>query len=289
MKFCTFKQGKIKVGLVSEDEQYVYPLDERFPEITKMEDLITAYPTIKDRINKAKDEVTPLPLAEIKLLAPIPQPKHDLLCVGLNYKLHAIESANFAGREYQPPVHPVYFSKRVNQAVGPDGAVFAHEDITNKLDYEVELAVVIGKTCSHVAPEEVFDYIFGYTIGNDISARDLQFAYGQYTFGKGLDHFAPIGPWIVTEDAFSRPPHINLKAYVNDELRQNSNTEDLIFDLPHLISELSQGITLEPGDIVLTGTPSGVGMGFNPPKFLKKGDVVVCQIEGIGTLKNIVT
>lgn len=290
MKFCTFRQqGEEQVGLVSADEQTVFALKELDASITKMEELIENYSSLKEKLKEQADQLTPIPIDTVELLAPIPQPKHDLLCVGLNYRLHALESAKFAGREYQAPQHPVYFSKRVNRAVGPNGTIQAHGDVTEKLDYEVELAVIIGKKCSKLSPDEVFDAIFGYTVGNDVSARDIQSAYGQFMFGKGLDDFAPLGPWIVTKDELSQPPHLNLKTYVNGELRQDSNTSDLIFDLPYMISELSQGMTLEPGDILLTGTPAGVGMGFQPPKFLQAGDEVICEIEGIGQLKNTIS
>ncbi|MGG5332437.1 fumarylacetoacetate hydrolase family protein [Enterococcus sp. AZ163] len=289
MKFCTFRQKDVEqVGIVSSDNRAVYALKELNTTINKMEELIENYTALKEEILTNRDQLTPIPLDQVELLAPIPHPKHDVLCVGLNYQLHALESAKFAGREYQKPEHPVYFSKRVNQAVGPNGRIPAHANITEKLDYEVELAVIMGKTCSKLAPEEVFDAIFGYTIANDVSARDIQMAYGQYTFGKGLDGFAPMGPWIATKDEFPEPPHLNLKTYVNGELRQDSNTSDLIFDLPYMISELSQGMTLETGDILMTGTPAGVGMGFIPPRFLKAGDEVICEVEGIGQLRNTV-
>ncbi|MGM0215122.1 fumarylacetoacetate hydrolase family protein [Enterococcus sp. AZ109] len=289
MKFCTFRYLENElVGLVSADEQVVFDLKEVDASITKMEILIEKYPDLEEALAEKINQLTPISMDEIELLSPIPRPKHDILCVGVNYRLHAIESAKFAGREYLAPKHPVYFSKRVNQTVKPDGMIQAHADITEKLDYEVELAVIIGKTCSKISPDEVFDAIFGYTVGNDVSARDMQAAYGQFMFGKSLDGFAPLGPWIVTKDELSQPPHVNLKTYVNGELRQNSNTSDLIFDLPYMISELSQGITLEPGDILLTGTPAGVGMGFQPPKFLQAGDEVICEIEGIGQLRNTI-
>ncbi|MCC8190778.1 MAG: fumarylacetoacetate hydrolase family protein, partial [Planctomycetes bacterium] len=217
-----------------------------------------------------------------------PHPPRDLLCVGQNYLEHALETARFKGTEYHQPEYPVIFSKRVIRAVPPEGEIPAHADITAALDYEAELAVVIGKRCDHVRPEEVFAHVFGYTIVNDVSARDIQMNHVQYTFGKGLDGFAPMGPWIATVDEFAAPPHLNVVTRVNGEVRQNSNTSEFIFDIPRLISELSSGITLLPGDILITGTPSGVGMGFSPPKFLQPGDVVECEIEGIGVLRNVV-
>jgi 2-keto-4-pentenoate hydratase/2-oxohepta-3-ene-1,7-dioic acid hydratase in catechol pathway len=208
--------------------------------------------------------------------------------VGQNYTAHALEGARYAGKEWTKPDWPVYFSKRVDRCVAPGGVIPAHADITSELDYEAELAVIIGKTASKVKPGDVFSHIFGYTVANDVSARDIQHNHVQYTFGKGLDGFAPMGPWIATVDEFAVPPRLNVKTRVNGEPRQDANTSDFIFDIPRLISELSSGITLEPGDILITGTPAGVGMGFQPPKFLRPGDEIECEIEGIGILRNVV-
>ncbi len=168
------------------------------------------------------------------------------------------------------------------------GFIDGHFDIVDSLDYEVELAVVIGKAAKKVSEEEAFDYVLGYTVLNDVSARNLQTAHKQWYFGKGLDGFTPMGPWIATKDEFSNPPALKIRSIVNGELRQNSTTDLLIFGIAHVISELSQGMTLQPGTIIAMGTPAGVGMGFVPPNFLKAGDTVVCEIEGIGSLTNIV-
>ena len=164
----------------------------------------------------------------------------------------------------------------------------SHRDIVEDLDYEAELAVIIGKEASHVKPEDVKDYIFGYTVINDVSARTLQNRHKQWYFGKSLDGFLPMGPCIATVDSIPYPPKLVIQSRVNGELRQDSNTELLIFGIDHVVSELSQGMTLKPGTIIATGTPAGVGMGFDPPRFLKPGDVVECSVEGIGTIKNTV-
>ena len=228
-----------------------------------------------------------IPLGDVRLEAPIPHPKHGILCAGLNYASHAVEIAKSFGREYKAPEHATYFIKRVDRAVGPGGDIPSHSGITQKLDYEVELAVIIGKLCKNVDKQSAPNYIFGYTVSNDVSARDLQNERGaQWTLGKILDGSAPMGPWIVTRDEIPFPPALRISSRVNREPRQDSNTSDFIFDIPYIISELSQGITLEPGDIIMTGTPSGVGLGLTPPKFLRPGDVVECEIEGIGILKN---
>lgn len=286
MKFATFidATGKEQVGLVHDNA--IHPL----PAYPNMTALIAAYtPALgRELLTKAQQGSSGLPLSSVTLAAPIPRPRHDIICIGQNYLEHALESARYKGIEYVKPAFPTYFSKRVGLPVGHGGVIPAHQDATSKLDYEAEFAVIIGKRCDHVAPADAYDYIFGYTIVNDVSARDRQNNHSQWMFGKGLDGFAPMGPWIVTRDEFQTPPNVQVKTRVNGEPRQDANTSEFIFDIPYLISELSLGMTPEPGDILITGTPSGVGMGFNPPKFLKPGDVVECEIEGIGVLKNTV-
>lgn len=290
MKFITYvdTNGVDQLGVLANDAASVHPLKNLGIACASMPEFIAAWSESVRATIQAGIAAPGIPLADIALAAPIPHPPHDILCVGQNYLEHAIESAKFKGQEYVKPDHPVYFSKRVNRAVATGGIIGAHADITAKLDYEAELGVVIGKRCAHVRPEEVFEYIFGYTVVNDISARDLQYAHVQYTFGKGLTDATPMGPWLVTRDEFVDPPQLQVKTWVNGELRQNSNTSEFIFDIPYMISELSGGMILEPGDVVITGTPSGVGMGYQPPRFLKAGDVVECEIEGIGKLRNTV-
>ena len=221
--------------------------------------------------------------------APIIYPAQDIICLGINYVEHAKESARFKKEVFggERPF-PVYFSKRVNEAVADGGNIPAYEGLVDSLDYESELALIIGKEAKNVTEEEALDYVFGYTIMNDVSARNIQTRHSQWYFGKSLDGFTPMGPCIVTKDEFDMPPKVAVKSYVNGELRQNSNSEMLITGIAHIISELSRGMTLKAGTIISTGTPSGVGMGFVPPRFLKAGDVVECEIEGIGKLKNLV-
>ena len=290
MRLVTFARGgAARLGICRKDGTAVIPLETLlidYPDMTAL--IANLTDEERERIEQEAGATEGIPLEQIQLLAPIPHPRHDVLCDGQNYVAHAIESAKFKGIEYKKPEYPVYFSKRVNQAVAPGGAIGRHGGLTEQLDYEVELAVIIGKTCSKVSREEAFEYVFGYSIGNDISARDVQNRHKQYSFGKGLDDSFPMGPWIVTKDELPSPPHLRIQSWVNGEPRQDGNTDDFIFDIPELISQLSEGITLEPGDILITGTPSGVGMGFHPPKFLKSGDVVTCRIEGIGTLENVV-
>ncbi len=230
-----------------------------------------------------------LPLSMVTLLAPIPHPRQDIICLGINYRDHVEEAARFSGDAFRKerPI-PIYFSKRVAEAVPPNGWIDSHPGLVEQLDYEAELAVVIGRTAKDVPANQAGEYIFGYTILNDVSARVLQTAHKQWYFGKGLDGFTPMGPWITTADEVAFPPALAISSKVNGELRQHSNTSLLMTGIAEIIEELSSGITLLPGTIIATGTPAGVGMGFDPPKFLKSGDVVECTIEGIGTLCNTV-
>lgn len=226
-------------------------------------------------------------LDEVKLMAPIPDPGRNLVCMGKNYADHAKEIKRKSGEPGKPPEAPIYFTKATHTVIGTGENILAHEGITSQLDYEVELAVIIGKGGINIPPEEAEMHIFGYTIANDISARDLQSGHGgQWYKGKSLTTHCPMGPWIVYKSMLPLPVSLNLKSYVNQELRQDSNTNQLIFDIPSIISDLSRGYELHPGDIILTGTPAGVGLGFNPPKFLKSGDEVCCMIEEIGAIVN---
>lgn len=228
----------------------------------------------------------PAPLSSVKLLSPIPEPGQDVICLGLNYQAHAEESARFKQSVFERPEAAVYFSKRVSRAVAPNDPIEGHLELDEQLDYEAELAVVIGRDARNVRREDAFDCVFGYTIVNDVSARSLQGKHKQWYFAKSLDGFTPMGPCIVTVDEFDRPPALPIRSFVNGEPRQNANTDQLIFDIPYIIAELSGGMTLRAGTIISTGTPAGVGMGMRPPRFLKKGDVVRCEIEGIGALEN---
>lgn len=228
-----------------------------------------------------------VPLSGLRLLAPIPRPRQDVICLGINYYDHAAEAARYDGKAFQRQV-PIYFSKRVTEAVAPGGVIQSHPGLVERLDYEAELAVILGKTARNIRAEEAGDYIFGYTILNDVSARRLQTEHKQWYFGKGLDGFTPMGPCILTAGAVPFPPALAISAQVNGEERQRSSTDCLITGIPEILAELSSGMTLLPGTIIATGTPSGVGMGFDPPKFLKSGDRVTCTIEDIGTLENVV-
>ncbi|PAF45614.1 fumarylacetoacetate hydrolase family protein [Helicobacter sp. 11S02629-2] len=225
-------------------------------------------------------------LSEVELLAPMARPKQDVICLGINYMDHAKESAKFKKESFDGKrEEAVYFSKRVNDFTNPNATVKINSK-TSQLDYECELALIIGKDAHNIKAKDAKDYIFGYTIGNDISARDLQLKHKQFYAGKSLESSLPLGPVILLASKDENPDTLNLdvKTYVNGELRQSSNTKYLIFNIGYVLEELSSYFLIKAGSIILMGTPSGVGMGFNPPKFLKAGDVVKCEIEKIGTL-----
>ena len=223
--------------------------------------------------------------AEVKILSPIKKTVHDIICAGFNYMDHLKEIKKDTTSK---PLNSVYFTKRASVIIGQDDEIDGHLDIDEALDYEVELAVIIGKKGYKIKAEDAEEYIFGYTIMNDISARGLQGKYRQWFIGKSLDTFTSIGPVIVYKDELKMPFDLEISSYVNGELRQSSNTNLMITNIRDMIAELSQGITLEPGDIISTGTCSGVGVGFKPPKYMKSKDIVECKIERIGTLRNIV-
>jgi 2-keto-4-pentenoate hydratase/2-oxohepta-3-ene-1,7-dioic acid hydratase in catechol pathway len=219
---------------------------------------------------------------EVKWLSPIPKVKRNIMCVGKNYRDHAIEM----GSEQDIPKDIVIFTKATNTVIGHEEMVLHHDDLTEELDYEGELAVIIGKKGIGIPPEEAMDYVFGYSILNDITARDLQKKHGQFFIGKSLDTTCPMGPYLVTKDEVEDPHNLSITTKVNGETRQSSNTGHMIFSIPTIISTLSKGMTFEPGDIIATGTPSGVGKGYKPPRFLRKGDRVAIEIEGLGILTN---
>ena len=287
MKLVTYRfENTQRVGVLTQDETAILPLD-----YSDMNTLIeTASPAdLRSAASAAERAGVQVPLAEVELLAPIPRPRQDILCLVMNYKDHADEAAQYNAEAFtkEKPV-AVYFSKRVSQAVAPEGDIERHADLVERLDYEVELGVILGKAARNVKAEEAGDYIFGYTVLNDVSARDVQTSHKQWYFGKSLDGFTPMGPCIVTADEIAFPPALDISSTVNGEPRQHSNTRLFLTGIPALLEELTAGMTLLPGTIIATGTPAGVGMGFDPPKFLQSGDVVECTIQGIGTIRNTV-
>ena len=292
MKIATYEyRGQERVGVLTPDEQYVCPLKAFGYDCDEMVEAIGLLN--RDEVKKltarlaAGERPEAVVLGDVKWLAPIPRPRQDVVCLGINYAAHALECGSIgdftAPRETEPAI---YFSKRVNRAVDPEGPVDSHPDVVQELDYEVELAVILGKDALNVAENDCEQYIFGYTILNDMSARVIQRRHKQWYRGKSLDNFTPMGPGIVTADEIAVPPRLNIGCKINGELRQNSTTDCLIHGVAEVISELSQGMTLQAGTIIATGTPSGVAMGMDNPQFLKAGDVMECFIEKIGTLRN---
>lgn len=283
MKLITYRlRGAEHVGALTADGTAVAPLP--YPDMNTLIETASL-----EELRSAAAAAETIPMEEVELLAPIPRPRQDVICLGMNYLDHAREAAQYdAGAfEKEKPV-AVYFSKRVTEAVAPEGFIESHTDLVERLDYESELAVILGKTARNIRGEDAGDYIFGYTILNDVSARDVQTGHKQWYFGKSLDGFTPIGPCIVTADEIAYPPALDISAAINGETRQHSNTALFITSIGQALEELSRGMTLLPGTILSTGTPAGVGMGFDPPKFLKPGDVVECTVQGIGTLRNTV-
>jgi 2-keto-4-pentenoate hydratase/2-oxohepta-3-ene-1,7-dioic acid hydratase in catechol pathway len=225
-----------------------------------------------------------VPLSHVRLLAPIPRPARNIVCVGLNYAEHAAESRVTQGL----PEHPVYFTKPPSTVIGPEALIPWHGHVSRRIDWEVELVAVIGRRGKDIPEERALDFVFGYTVGNDVTARDLQKRHQQWYKGKGLDGFCPLGPWIVTADEIPDPQDLRLQLRVNGEAKQDARTDDMIFGVAKLISVWSLGMTLEPGDLLMTGTPSGVGFARQPPEYLQPGDVVEAEIDAIGLLRNTV-
>jgi len=228
-------------------------------------------------------------LSEIKILSPIPYLLRDMICVGKNYYAHAKEffdSGFDATQKETIPSEPIIFTKAMTSLIGPDDAIDTSIDPTGSVDYEGELGVVISKTARRIAKNDWQDYVFGYVIINDVTSRELQKKHNQWTIGKGLDTFGPMGPYIVTKDEIDDLPSMQIQTLVNDEVRQQAEVRDLIFDIPTLIETLTLTGTLLAGDIIATGTPVGVGIGFSPPKFLKSGDKVTINATGLGSLTN---
>jgi 2-keto-4-pentenoate hydratase/2-oxohepta-3-ene-1,7-dioic acid hydratase in catechol pathway len=239
------------------------------------------------RANGGEASLSALAVTDPTLLAPLPTPRKNVFCVGRNYAEHIAEGARAQNTTVAVTEVPVYFTKPCTAVIGPGATVPIFPHLSTQIDYEVELAIIIGTAGRDIPKERALDHVWGYTILNDITARDVQRRHGgQYFKGKGLDGSCPMGPVIVTGDEVANPQALALRCLVNGEVRQNSTTAQMIFDIPTLIASLSEGLTLEPGDILATGTPSGVGYAMTPPNFLKDGDEVTCEIEGIGRLTN---
>jgi 2-keto-4-pentenoate hydratase/2-oxohepta-3-ene-1,7-dioic acid hydratase in catechol pathway len=274
--------GERRVGIVDEKRQSIAPFDLTVEEARSGLLALLALEKIPATLN-------PISLREVTLEAPIPLPRRNIFCVGKNYHEHAKEfaSSGFDSSAAQGaiPQHPIIFSKVPECVVAHRAPVYFYKNVSLAIDYEAELAVIIGKGGRGISKADALDHVWGYTIINDVTARDLQGKHSQWLIGKSQDTFGPMGPWAVTRDEIDLA-NTHVRCWINDELRQNSNTASLIFDVPTLIATLSEGITLMPGDIIATGTPAGVGIGFKPPKYLVHGDVMKVEITGIGILEN---
>lgn len=293
MRLVTFRSNVgLRVGVLDLATQAVVDLSVADPDLPRdMLGIIALGAAGLARIKAAlaaKPAATPL--TQVKLVAPIPRPARNIFCVGKNYHEHAREfhSSGFdasAGKDAIPEV-PIIFTKPPSSVIGPGVAIPAHLDPTSSVDYENELTVVIGKGGRGISRARAFEHVYGYTIVNDVTARTLQQRHKQWFIGKSIDGFCPMGPVLLTADEAGDVGTMHLVTRVNGEVRQDAKVANLIFDIPALIETISAGITLEPGDLIATGTPSGVGIGFKPPKYLKQGDIVSVSIEPIGELTN---
>ena len=303
MYFVNFlKDAMERIGVLTADKQRVICLGcgekELFGSCTipaTMREIIeqqdSALPQIQKVIAQAASNPSCkaiLDLRGLTIKAPYNNPPRNILCVGLNYHAHALEFEQTGDAAKAAPQFPILFSKPWTAIADPNAAIDGHASETDSYDYEVELAVIVGKDGKNIPREKAYDHVFGYSIINDLSARDLQRRTSQWYSGKCLDESAPFGPFLAHTSAVADPQNLNLRCTVNGEIRQDSNTKFMIFDIPAIIAAVSTGTTIQAGDIIATGTCPGVGMGFNPPKFLKQGDEMVLEIENIGVLRNTI-
>lgn len=286
MKFYTIESDNKQYVAVETSDKKLVTLESMGVSVNDMNDLIARYDELNAPIKKGLEaDVKELDEAGYVVKAPIPVPRQDVICLGVNYAEHIEETKDTV--DFTQKKDAVYFSKRVNRSNDPGGVIPVY-DFVDSLDYEVELGVIIGKDALGISREEAKDYIFGYTIINDVSARNIQLKHQQWYRGKSLDGYTPMGPCIVTADEIGDAHNLDISCYVNDEKRQDSNTKYMITTAEEAIAELSRGMTLKAGTIIATGTPGGVAMGMKPPVFLKEGDTVRCFIDGIGELTNAV-
>jgi 2-keto-4-pentenoate hydratase/2-oxohepta-3-ene-1,7-dioic acid hydratase in catechol pathway len=287
LRIATFHhQGRRHVGIVADDLQSVAPF-----QWTEARALRGAQALIEDGVH-GHDSLAltsaPVPMSQLRLEAPLPLPRRNIFCVGRNYHAHAKELAGSVFKDNTPKADawPIVFTKVPESVTGPHETVrLPGAQVSAQIDYEAELAVVIGRGGRNIARADAMTHVFGYTIINDVTARDVQMRHQQWDLGKSFDTFCPMGPWIVTANALNGSD-TRVRCWVNGELRQDAQTTDLIFDIPSLIETCSRGITLYPGDVIATGTAAGVGQGFTPPRYLEAGDVVRIEIDGLGVIEN---
>ncbi len=293
MKLATIlHEGRPTVAMVDSAKGLFWPLEEAVPGLPSRiaGDMVAVIAHLGKVSSVAAPGASGHPLDGARLLAPIPAPPHNVMCVGKNYHAHAHEFAKSgydagASAADAVPQYPIVFTKPSSSIAGPFDDIPLWPGLDEAVDYEAELAVVIGKAGRFIPRERALDHVFGYTVMNDVTARDLQRVHKQWFLGKGIDGFGPMGPWITTADEIDLA-NLRITCRVNGELRQDANTAGLIFDVPSLIETISRSVTLQPGDVIATGTPEGVGIGFNPPRFLKDGDLVEIEVAGIGAIRN---
>ncbi len=279
MRYVIFSTGSATSRLGLLEDETVVPVEG----VNSLEELIDLEPAARAAASLRRG--TPVPLADVTLLSPV-NPRKNVFCVGRNYLAHAEEGARARGEELKLPTVPTLFSKAPTAIADPGQTLHLSGRVSQKYDWEAELAVIIGTRCKDVDEASALDVVFGYTCLNDVSARDLQNATTQWFKGKTLDDTCPIGPWVVTADEIGDPQNLDVSLLLNGETKQHANTRSMIFTVARVISYLSQGITLEPGDVIATGTPEGVGFARTPPEFIKDGDVMDVVISKIGTLRN---
>lgn len=283
MKLATvLYQDQQYVGRVEQDTIYLYRGELDFKSVLDVIDAGDAGLTALAKHSKS-DAVK---LSEVTLLAPIPRPRSNVMCLGLNYLEHVQENTKIMGREVAVPKFPIVFTKAPSSVNAPFGDIELDDKVTQKLDWEVELGVIIGKGGKGIKAEDAMQHVFGYTVLNDVTARDLQRQHKQFFIGKSLDGACPMGPVIITADELQNPHALRITSRVNGDTQQDANTDQMIFSIPDIIEILSKSRTLEAGDVIATGTPSGVGVAQDPAKFLAVGDVLESEIEGIGVLRN---
>jgi 2-keto-4-pentenoate hydratase/2-oxohepta-3-ene-1,7-dioic acid hydratase in catechol pathway len=286
MRIATYsRDGVSRVGLVSADGKTVQPL--RMAAQAVVRGALDLIETLAAGGVVPPFDGAPVAIDSVRLQAPLPRPRRNLWCVGRNYHAHAKElsASVFKGNDADPEAWPIVFTKVPECVVGPFDPVRLPAGISSQIDYEAELAVVIGKGGSNIDRKDALGHVFGYTVVNDVTARDVQMRHQQWDLGKSFDTFCPMGPWIVTADELDGT-RTRVRCWVNGELRQDGPVQNMIFDIPTLIETISRGITLYPGDVIATGTPAGVGMGMKPPRYLASGDVVRIEIDGLGVIEN---
>jgi 2-keto-4-pentenoate hydratase/2-oxohepta-3-ene-1,7-dioic acid hydratase in catechol pathway len=279
--FTYIEQDQFQVGVLAGPDAFV-----ALPFATMLE-LIGAGAAGLEAAARALAAGPRRPLAGVRLTAPIPEPRRNIVGLGWNYADHSKESAAMRGKEAKLPTRPIFFTKATTTVLAPEAAIPVHAEATAQLDWEVELGVIIGPGGVDIPADRALEHVFGYTIINDVSAREVQTGHGgQFFKGKSLDGTCPMGPWIVTRDEVPDPQALRLTSRVNGITKQDGNTAEMIFPVAASIEWLSRGMTLLPGDVIATGTPAGVGFARNPPEFLRPGDVVECEVEGLGLLRN---